>query len=132
MPENARTASGSAAKLPEVVNALQDSSNVATEINLSIGDEKRRLQEEHQRLREENRQKEDELKELEAESIATLNDAFDVLKRFSDVIEADDFIEDSRRRIDQARPNERTPTILDVLRSTSTLIDVIGSRWREQ
>ena len=132
MPKKQETASGRLPSLPEVAVTLQDSSNVATEINLSIGDEKRRLQEEHQRLREENRQKEDELKELEAESIATLNDAFDVLKRFSDVIEADDFIEDSRRRIDQARPNERTPTILDVLRSTSTLIDVIGSRWREQ
>jgi molecular chaperone DnaK (HSP70) len=84
------------------------------------------------RLREDAHQKEAELKEIEDESIATLNDAFDVLQRFSDVIEADDFIEDSRRRIDQARPDERTRTILDVLRSTSKLIDVVDlKRWRQ-
>jgi hypothetical protein len=126
--KNEETASGRRPSLPEVAVTLQDSSNATTEINLSVDEERRRLQEEYHRLR----QKEDELKELENESISTLDDAFDVLQRFSDVIDADDFIEDSRRRIDQARPDERTRTILDVLRSTSKLIDVVDlKRWRQ-
>ena len=130
--KNEETASGRRPSLPEVAVTLQDSSNATTEINLSVDEERRRLQEEHKRLREENRQKEAELKELEDESISTLNDAFDVLQCFSDIIAADDFIEDSRRRIDQARPDERTRTILDVLRSTSKLIDVVDlKRWRQ-
>ena len=130
MPEKTKAASGPLPGLPEVADTLQGDSSTPEKINLSVDEEERRLKEEHQRLREENRQKEDELKSLEDESIAILNDAFDVLQRFSDVIEADDFIEDSRRRIDQARPEERTHTILDVLRSTSVLIDVIGpKRW---
>lgn len=96
----------------------QEDNSTPEKINLSVDEERRRLQKEQQRLRGEIRQKEAELKETEGESIATLNDAFDVLQRFSDVIEADDFIEDSRRRIDQARPEDRMHTILDVLRST--------------
>jgi vacuolar-type H+-ATPase subunit I/STV1 len=130
MPEKTRTAPGPLPGSPEVANISQEDSSIPEKINLSVDEERRRLQEEHQRLREENRQKEAELKELEDESISTLNDAFDVLQRFSDVIEADNFIEDSRLRIDRARPDERTRTILDVLRSTSVLIDVVGSkRW---
>ncbi len=126
MPEKTRTASGPLPGSPEVADISQEDSSTPEKINLSVDEERRRLQEEYQRLR----QKEDELKELEDESISILNDAFDVLKRFSDVIEADDFIEDSRRRIDQARPDERTHTILDVLRSTSKLIDVVDlKRW---
>jgi hypothetical protein len=123
---NEETASGRRPSLPEVAVALQDSSSATTKINLSVEDEKRRLLEEHQRLR----QKEDELRELENDSIKTLNAAFIVLQRFSDVIEAEDFIEDSRLRIEHARPDERVHVILDVLHSTSTLIDVIDSRRR--
>ena len=124
--KNEETASGRRPSLPEVAVALQDSSSATTKINLSVEDEKRRLLEEHQRLR----QKEDELRELENDSIKTLNAAFIVLQRFSDVIEAEDFIEDSRLRIEHARPDERVHVILDVLHSTSTLIDVIDSRRR--
>jgi vacuolar-type H+-ATPase subunit I/STV1 len=86
------------------------------------------LSEEVLRLQDEVRQKDDELRELEDESIKTLDSAFIVLRRFSDVLEADDFIEDSRHRIQHARPDERVHVILDVLQSTSALIDVIDSR----
>ena len=78
--KNEETASGRRPSLPEVAITLQDSSNATTEINLSVDEERRRLQEEHQLLLEETRQKEDELKELVDESINTLNDAFNVLR----------------------------------------------------
>jgi dynactin complex subunit len=130
--KNEETASGRRPSLPEVAVALQDSSSATTKINLSVDEERSRLQEEHRRLKEEVRQKEDELKKLEDESIKTLNSAFTFLQRFSEVIEADDFIEDSRRRIHQARAEDRVRVIRDVLRSTSALMDVIDSRRREQ
>jgi hypothetical protein len=132
MPEKTRTASGPLPGSPEVADISQENSSIPEKINLSIDEDRRRLQEEHQLLLEETRQKEDELKELVDESINTLNDAFNVLRSFSDVIAADHFIEDSRRRIDQARPDERTHVIRDVLRSTSTLMDIMGSRRRGQ
>lgn len=116
--------------LPEVAVTLQEDSSIPEKINLSIDEEKRRLQEENYRLLEEVRQKDDELKELEDDSVKTLNSAFVVLRRFPDVIDADDFIEDSRLRIQHARPEDRVYVIRDVLRSTSTLIDVIeAKRW---
>jgi len=118
------------ASLPEVVYTLQENSSTPEKINFSVDEERRRLQEEHQRLIEEVRQKEDELKDLEGESIKTLNAAFVFLRRFSDVIEADDFIEDSRLRIEHARPEDRVHIIRDVLRSTSTLMNIIDS-WRQ-
>ena len=76
MPEKTWTASGCAAKLPEGVTAtLQEDSSTPEKINLSVDEERRRLQEEQQQLREDVRHKENELKALEDESIATLNDA---------------------------------------------------------
>ena len=115
-------------RLPEVAVTLQDSNSAITEINLSVEDDNRQLLKLHQRLL----QKEDERRKLEDESIETLNTAFTFLRRFSEVIEADDFIEYSRRRIDQARPDDRTHVILDVLRSTSTLINVVEAQGWEQ
>jgi predicted nuclease with TOPRIM domain len=130
MPEKTRTAPGPLPGSPEVANISQEDSSIPEKINLSVDEETRRLREEHQRLQDEVWKKEDELKELEDESIKTLNAAFGFLRRFSDVIEADDFIEDSHHRIQHARPDERVHVILDVLHSTSTLIDVIDSRRR--
>jgi hypothetical protein len=90
--------------------------------------ESQSLSAEAHRLQEEVRQKETEIMKLEENSIETLNSAFIVLRRFSDIIEADDFIEDSRRRIQHARPDERVRVICDVLQSTSTLIDIVEAR----
>ncbi len=132
MPEKTRTASGLRPSLPEVVDTLQEDSSIPGKINLSIEEEKHRLQEEHRRLQEEVRQKENELKALEDESIRTMNSAFTVLRRFSEVIEADDFIEDCRYRIKHARPEDRAHVIRDVMRSTSTLMGVIDSLRRGQ
>ena len=128
MPEKTRTASGLRPSLPEVVYTLQEDSSIPGKINLSIEEEKRQLLEEHQRLL----QKEDERRKLENESIKTLNTAFTFLRRFSEVIEADDFIEYSRRRIDQAQPDDRTHVIIDVLRSTSALINVVEAQGWER
>jgi hypothetical protein len=65
---------------------LQEDNSTPEKINLSVDEERRRLQKEQQRLRGEIRQKEAELKETEGESIATLNDAFDVLQRSSPML----------------------------------------------
>lgn len=122
MPEKSRTASGSAAKLPEVANALHQDNSIPNKINLSVEEEIAHLRERNRQLEAENALLRERDNALTHDGIETLNVAIGALRTIQPGREADQFVRQSEESIRTASPEDRPFIINARIKRAATMI----------